>query len=443
MQRKLFAKLGIIVLLSIILLIPLAMIEAQIAARSERQDEVVEDIAASAAGAQTLVGPVLSVRYRERVTLRQRDAAGKETVQREIVERVLVLPPAVLGIDGDASVETRQRGLYRANLFHLAAHLQGHFEVPPRLGLDEGRELVDARAALVLGLGDSRGVGNDPEVKVNGRAHRFTPGGGGALDGAALQVDLGALALDGQRLEFAFPLALTGSSRLAIAPAGDATTVTLRSPWPHPSFQGRFLPLSRSVSARGFEAQWQVSHLARSFDRVLATAAGEDRGRPEALVVGFIEPVNVYLKAERAVKYGVLFVVLTFAAFFLTEVLRRLPIHPLQYLLVGLALAVFFLLLVALSEHLAFGLAYALSAAACVALIGSYLAGALGSARRGAAYGGGIAALYGVLYGVLLSEDNALLMGALLLFAALAASMLATRRIDWYRLGATAAGEAA
>jgi inner membrane protein len=160
------------------------------------------------------------------------------------------------------------------------------------------------------------------------------------------------------------------------------------------------------------------------------------------LDVAFIDPVNVYLMAERAVKYGILFVALTFAAFFLTEILMRRSIHPLQYLLVGLALAVFFLLLIALSEHIRFTLAYATSGAACVALIWTYLAGALGSRSAGAAFAGGIGLLYAVLYGVLQSEDNALLMGSLLLFAALAAVMLATRHLDWYRIGAPAAAVA-
>ena len=151
--------------------------------------------------------------------------------------------------------------------------------------------------------------------------------------------------------------------------------------------------------------------------------------------IDFIDPVNVYLQAERAVKYGVLFIALTFAGFFLTEILRRTPIHPMQYLLVGLALAIFFLLLISFSEHLSFALAYALAASACIGLISYYLAGALGGWRQGAAFGGGLVGLYGVLYGVLLSEDNALLMGSVLLFAALGTVMLTTRRLNWYSLG--------
>ena len=184
------------------------------------------------------------------------------------------------------------------------------------------------------------------------------------------------------------------------------------------------------MSKDGFGARWEISHLARNFEATLNPARGE------VLSIDFVDPVNVYLQSERAVKYGVLFITLTFAGFFLTEILRRSPIHPMQYLLVGLALAIFFLLLIAFSEHLPFPLSYGLSAVACIGLIATYLSGALGGVRQGAAFGGGLTGLYGVLYGVLLSEDNALLMGSVLLFLALGTTMLATRRLDWYRLGA-------
>jgi inner membrane protein len=435
MQKNLLYKLGLIAGLSLLLMLPLSMIEGQIAARGTRQAEVVRNIAESAAGAQTLVGPVLALRYRERVERRDKDSAnGRETIRYEVVERTRVLPPQRLDIGGEARVETRSRGIYRASLYHLALQVTGAVTVPPRLGLDPSHELVSAEAILVLGLSDPRGVGNDPEVRVNGQVHRFATGTAGLLAGAGLHIPLGEVnVVSGRSIDFDFPLDLTGSEQLAIAPAGNATTVSLKSDWQHPSFQGRFLPTTREIGADGFTARWQVSHLARNFERVLQ--AGETRGAGETLNVSFVDPVNVYLQSERAVKYGILFVTLTFAGFFLTETLQQSPIHPLQYLLVGLALAIFFLLLIALSEHVPFVWAYGVSAAACVALIAVYLAGALGSRLRASAFGAGIASLYGVLYGVLRSEDNALLMGSLLLFAALGATMLATRRIDWYRLG--------
>ncbi|HEX8987459.1 MAG TPA: cell envelope integrity protein CreD [Rhodocyclaceae bacterium] len=432
MQKKLGFKLLVIAFLSLLLLVPLQMIESQIASRSARQNEVVRNIAESAAGSQVVIGPVLAVRYRERVEAPRRDAGEARF---SVVERTLVLPPQQLDIGGAARVETRSRGLYQARLYHLAMQLTGKAAIPPHLGLDRDHDIVSAQATLVMGVSDPRGVGNDPEVRVNGAVHRLVTGTDGALGGQGMHVPLGEIDVAaGRSFDFSLPLDLTGSERLAIAPAGNATTVSLKSDWPHPSFQGRFLPIERSVTPQGFEARWKVSQLARDFDAVREAS----RGNPETLSVSFMDPVNVYLKSERAVKYGILFVVLTFGAFFVTEVLRRLRIHPLQYLLVGLALAIFFLLLIALSEHVAFVLAYGISAAACVALVGTYLAGVFGSRLQGAAFGAAIAALYGVLYGVLLSEDNALLMGALLLFAALGATMLATRRIDWYGAGAAA-----
>jgi len=440
MQKKLLHKLLAIGILSLLLLIPLSMIESQIAARSARQAGVTKNIAESAAGAQIIVGPVISVRYRERIERRTREeGSGRETTSHDVVERTRVFPLQRLDIGGDLRVDSLSRGLYRARLYHLAAQVSGNGAVPPRLGLDKA-DLVDARATLVLGISDPRVFEDDPEVRVNGLAHRLVTGTAGGLGGQGAHVPLGEFdPLAGATYEFAMPLNLTGLEQLAIAPTANATRVTLKSPWPHPSFQGRFLPQTRSVTKEGFEATWQVSHLARNFDR--AIKAGEGAGTGETLGVGLIDPVNVYLKSERAVKYGILFVVLTFAAFFLTEILRQLPIHPMQYLLVGLALAIFFLLLVALSEHLDFMAAYAISSTACVALIGTYLAGALGSRLRGAAFGAAIAALYGVLYGVLASEDNALLMGTLLLFLALGTTMLTTRKLDWYRVAPLAADE--
>jgi inner membrane protein len=152
-----------------------------------------------------------------------------------------------------------------------------------------------------------------------------------------------------------------------------------------------------------------------------------------------VEPVNLYSKVDRATKYGLLFVVLTFTGFFLFETLRQLPIHPIQYALVGLALAIFFLLLLSLSEHIAFGTAYLLAAIACVSLIGFYLACVLRSALRGAGFALALGLLYAALYGLLVSEDNALALGAGLLFAMLAAVMLATRKVDWYQVASRGA----
>ncbi|MBL8416660.1 MAG: cell envelope integrity protein CreD [Dechloromonas sp.] len=437
MDKKLLFKITAICFMSLLLLVPLALIQGQIRDRAQRQNEVQASIANSAAGPQVLIGPVIALHYRERVEVpiaeAEQGAAGKTRSQ--IVERTVMLPPEKLTMTGDTAVETRNKGIYQARLFRLDLAASGHFVVGPLPEAPGGGHIVDANAELLLGIADPRGVNNDPEVTINGKPHRFgSPGAKGKGEQEAgvkrLRIELGPLDVQREnRFDFAFPLQLTGTTRLAIAPTGESNHIALKSAWPHPNFGGRFLPTVRSVSKEGFTAQWEISHLARNFEATLNPARGE------LLSIDFIDPVNVYLQSERAVKYGVLFIVLTFAGFFLTEILRRSPIHPMQYLLVGLALAIFFLLLIAFSEHLPFYAAYGLAAAACIGLIATYLSGALGGLRPGLAFGAGLTGLYGVLYGVLLSEDNSLLMGSVLLFLALGTTMLATRKLNWYGLG--------
>jgi inner membrane protein len=170
-------------------------------------------------------------------------------------------------------------------------------------------------------------------------------------------------------------------------------------------------------------------------------AAGLASGGIDVAGIALVDPVNIYSKADRATKYGLLFVALTFVGFFLFELLKRLPIHPIQYGLVGLALAIFFLLLVSLSEHIAFGMAYLIASAACIGLLGLYLSAVLRSRARGASFAAMLAVLYAALYGLLASEDNALVLGTALLFVSLATLMLATRRVDWYQVaGGSAQG---
>jgi inner membrane protein len=237
-------------------------------------------------------------------------------------------------------------------------------------------------------------------------------------------------------LAFRFTLELAGSEAFAIAPLGRQTTVAMRADWAHPSFQGVFLPARHELRADGFSAHWQVSWYAAQGAERLTACRREPcpvLSVPE-LAVSFIEPVSLYQQLERASKYGFLFIGLTFTAFFLLELLRRLAIHPIQYALVGLALAIFFLLLTALAEHLAFGLAYAIATLACTGLLSIYLARVMHNRAHGLAFGAALGGLFGALYLLVQAEDYALLGGALLLFALLAAAMLATRRLDWYRL---------
>ncbi len=427
--------------LALLLLIPLAMIQSQVEARNQRQKEVKANVAQSAAGCQQVVGPLLVFTYTERVEEEEtNEKTGQVTRHIRESQGHQIVAPQELQIQGEARVEERHRGLYKAQLYHLTARLTGRFSLTPGFGMElSGRTITPGPSFLVVGIPDLRGIRNRPQVKWEGKALDFRPGIPRSRVPKGIQADLGILAFH-ETKEFAFeiPLELTGSQSLSFAPVGENTRVSLRSNWPSPSFGGRFLPLEYRIDDKGFEAQWQISSLARSLDSILKV---EGHGpTEETFEIAFMEPVNIYLQTERAVKYGFLFVGLVFAGFFFFELLRKLRIHPMQYLLVGFALAMFFLLLLSLTEHIPFLWAYLAASAASIALLGAYLVHVLRSPVHGLGFAGGLTVLFGVLYGLLMSEDNALLMGSVLLFAALAAVMLATRKLDWYGLSGKEGG---
>jgi inner membrane protein len=438
MKRMLFLKGLIIAGLALLLLIPLAMVEGQITARNQRQIETEGEIAELTAGRQQLTGPLLVVDYEEATVHEEVNEATKAVTRKVVwVEGHQVVAPKTLTLRGVAKVEERRRGLFKAQAYELDARLVGTFAVPANLGLEGTRKLRLGRATLVVGLSDLRGIRSQPALTWAGRTLGFAPGVPHGVLKQGIQVDLGPVPEPGQgELPFDLPLALRGSGAFSMAPVAESTKVTLTSPWPTPSFQGRFLA-EHAEGPQGFTASWEVFHLARNLHTILEGKGQTD----ESFGVAFQKGLNVYLMTERAAKYGFLFVGLTFAAFFFFEMLRRLPIHPIQYLLVGFALAIFFLLLLSLSERMAFGLAYGLAASACTLLLGSYLAQVLRSFRRGWGFAASLGLLFGVLYVLISSEDNALLMGSLLTFLGLAAVMIGTRRIDWYALSESGTNE--
>jgi inner membrane protein len=268
-----------------------------------------------------------------------------------------------------------------------------------------------------------------------GKDYPFQPGSNVKALGPGIHVPLERLSGEG-RVAFKFKLGLNGMDDFSIVPLGRDTEVRLTSTWPHPSFVGQYLPETRQISATGFDATWHTSWFSTNANERFQQC-GEDHCEAlngTVLGVRLIEPVDVYLMSERSVKYGFLFVFLTFGAFFLFEALKRVGIHPVQYGMVGLALALFFLLLISVSEHIAFPLAYSIAASSCVALVGFYVSHVLHHARWGVGFGAMLGALYGLLYVLLQSEDYALLLGSVLLFALLAVAMILTRQVDWYQL---------
>jgi len=441
MNRPLFYKLGAIALLTLLLLIPLSMIGGLIGERQQYQREVLQDIARSSSYSQQIVGPILVLPYVK--TIREwktHEQTGKRYEEEREQKGRLYFLPERFAFDAELSTERRARGIYEALLYHSDSRVSGLFRLPARLGLGDDLDQYRFEAPfLSVGISDVRGIRNDLRLHLNGRALEFAPGSGTAILGSGVHAVLPALDREGgQALEFAFDLKLQGTEHLRLVPVGRDSRVMLSADWPHPSFVGEYLPSRREVTDRGFTAEWQTSFFATNLEEALQRCV--QGGECQSLLgrsfgVSFLDPVDQYLKTDRAIKYALLFLALTFAAFFLFEVLKRLAVHPVQYALVGLALALFYLLLLSLSEHIAFARAYGLSAAACVGLIGFYVSFVLRSWRRGLGFAALLAALYGLLYGLLSAEDYALLMGSLLVFGVLGGFMVLTRNLDWYSVG--------
>ncbi len=439
--------------LVLLLLVPLSMIRGLVHDRENYREQAVQRVSQSMAGPQQLVGPLRVVPWKSTRRVNGAGPDGRIEVREETVEGFLLQAPATFRAGGPVEPDVRRIGLYAVRVFQWKAQVAAGF-APLPLPAVPGREYGEPY--LVLGLGDVRGLVGTPVLQVDAKALHLQPGTG------ALSTRMGGMharlplpprppAVDGAEPPRALPasqvelrMALAGTRSLGVVPVADSNHIELASRWPHLLFGGRFPASERGEGS----AAWNISSLASgaqaqlqaaALDGSVARLAGEDRGALvlDSVELSLVEPVDVYTKVDRATKYGLLFVVLTFVGVALFELVKQLRVHPLQYLLVGLALAIFFLLLLSLSEHIAFWQAYLVAAAACIGLQFVYLSGVLRSGWHAGLFAAMLTALYGALYSLLVSEDNALLMGSLLLFGILAAIMGITRKVDWYERAAT------
>ena len=437
-------KLFLIGGLLVVLLVPIFFLRGLVWERQQRGLEAAADIARSSSRDQHLVGPLLLIEAEETIrrTRSMREGDGPAEVFHEEVRqrRQRLVAPEILEIDNSLTARERRRGLFGALLYTDQLNVKARFAMPAPPPI-EG-DLIAHRwlgAAVVMGVGDARGI-QRLSLMVDGNELRVEPGSrvGFIAEGVHAPLDVSNRQA-GQAIEVRIDGQVQGTQSLHWSPLAGEARVSAQADWPHPSFQGQRLPDDPAVESNGFAATWTVSRLSSQSLQALARcevgashcSAVSDAG----FGVRLVDPVDRYLKTERAIKYALLLLVLVFGAVFFLEALRGVDVHPLQYGLTGIALAMFFLLLLSLSEHIGFGPAYAVAAAACVGLIGTYMAAVLGSRKRGWLFGALVAGLYGLLYGLLQSEDYALLMGSLALFALLACVMLATRRLDWRRVG--------
>ena len=434
---RFWIKLAFVFAMTLAILVPLALIDGVIDDRQRNRAEAVEQISGTFAAAQVFGGPVLVIPYTESAEVDAAHADGGPRKMRRDEQRQWIFFPDTVEVGGPIKPSTRRLGLHAVRVYEWAGRADARFSFDIPAATDPVANRRIGRPWLSYGIADVRGLVGTPRLSVNGAPVAVLQGQG-ARDGSGLHARLPA-PLPGSRMQLTtrLDLVLGGTESLSLAPMGQQNRFALASSWPHPRLAGKFPARQPRIGADGFSAHWEISALAADAQRQYLGGRSLTSG-VDAVSVSLVDPVNAYTQADRAIKYGILFVLLTFVGFFMLELLLQLRIHPIQYGLVGLALSIFFLLLVSLSEHVAFALAYALASAACVGLIGYYLCHVLGSVLRGGGFALMLGALYAALYGLLISEDNALLMGSLLLFAILAAIMIATRKVDWYRAGATA-----
>jgi inner membrane protein len=430
MERSPIARLLVMGLLLLVLLIPLAMMTSVIWERIQRRDDAAETIAREWGAEQVVSGAVLTIPYR--YIWQERDGS-----RRERVEQAFILPVA-LTIEGTVEPEVRTRGIFDVVVYTTKVKVKGRFPPPDVSWIRPAPNAIDWESATVdVGITDPRGIGRSMTLTLGGRQIQFVPGvTANGLFSTGIRASAHPLALDAP-IAFEFDLELKGTADLDFVPIADETLVRLESTWPHPGFSGA--PLERSVSDAGFAAAWRVPFFGRGFP----SRWTRENSKPEelhaqaqasAFGVALLQPVDIYHQTDRAVKYAALFIVLTFVIAFLWEVTGGVLVHPVQYLFVGFAMCIFYLLLLSLAEHVGFDRAYFVAATATVGLLSWYWTWILRGVARAAVMCLALITLYSFLYLLLRLEDYALLAGSLGLFAMLALVMFLTRRVDWYNL---------
>jgi len=402
--------------LTLILLVPATMVGFLVGEREQRQDEAMQEAGSKWGNMQTITGPILSVPY----------TANKVT-------KNIYFLPAELNISGDINPQILKRGIYEITAYNSKLKVEGQFNQPnfSQWGISSGNVLWN-EAKILIGLSDMRGVKDKITMNWNDNILILNPGMSATkISDSGVSVMAPLDLKSAKTYKFSFDLNLNGSQSLNFIPLGKETNINLASKWANPSFDGAFLPDQRQVSKDGFTAQWKILSLNRNYPQSFSESDSYSI-KDSAFGVKFLVPIDQYQKITRSVKYAIMFIALTFLTFFFVEIFNKKRIHPIQYLLVGFALLVFYTLLLSISEHTNFNFAYILSSIATIILITLYSKAIFKNNFLSLLLGCILIILYGFMYVVLQLQDYALLMGSIGLFIVLAAVMYASRKIDWY-----------
>jgi inner membrane protein len=441
-ERTPGAKLALAIGIAFLLTIPLFSVWLLVYDRQTQSRDATASITEGWGSEQSIHGPVLVIPYRATTTETVLEN-GQNVTRTNQVRRELTLAPEVVELASDVRPQIRKRSIYEAVVYDAQVAGKARFALPADLastGVDPA-QLDLGRAELRFGLSDPRGLGANPRVNADGRALRLQPGGGSS-GGHGFFAWMDASSLGGRPLAIDFTFDFRGNGSVSLVPDAGDTAWKVHSSWPSPSFAGEFLPSSRRVADNGFDATYRIGNLAlgrslltgsdpAALRAPAAGAAGADGQQPQSARISLIQPVDPYSQVNRATKYGFLFIGFTFLALLMFDVIGGVRVSSVEYLLMGAALVLFFVLLLAFAEVIGFTPAYVLASAAIAGLNTAYASAVLASWRRAGFIGGLLVGLYSVLYVLLSLEAYSLLIGSVLLFAALAGVMYATRRIEW------------
>lgn len=418
-------KIITIFVLILLLLIPSSMIKSLIRERENRKQEVIKEISSKWGHEQTIVGPIISIPYRKYFE----DKDGKKTFS---ILYMHFLPDNI-DITGKIFPKIRYRAIYEAVLYNTQVVITGNFSYPQIDEMDIPKEnIVWSGAYISFGISDMRGIKEQIEAKINNIAISMNPG---IESNDVIASGVSAKIQIKERVEsysFKFALNLNGTHQISFVPVGKLTTVSMSSSWPDPSFDGAYLPVERSIRKDGFTAKWKVLHLNRDYPQYWK--GNKHKVYDSSFGVKLFIPIDIYQKSMRTAKYAIMFIVFTFMAFFFSEVMNKMRVHPIQYLLIGLAITMFYTLLISISEHINFDTAYLISSLAVIILIAGYAKSVLKHIYLSIMVGCILAILYAYFYLLLQLENYALLLGSIGLFVVLSLVMFMTRKIDWYSI---------
>lgn len=437
-MKMFFTKSFALFVLFLVLQIPLNWTESTINERSNYRQQAINSIAQNQANAQTIIGPVLSIPYTRTYWYEHEDGDKKIVREQRVENRSLSLLPNNLNTTTTSTVEERKKGIFPVPVFNNALTITGDFTIPDinTLKVNEDDVITIKKSTLNLSIADQRGIKSVKPLDINNHSVQFLPGTDLFLQnnqGLHTFINYDYLSAN---TTFKIELSLIGTKSYSIVPIGAQNKLSMESNWPHPQFIGSQLPDERNINNAGFTANWQTTELATNihtlWNKCQSSANDCQALLDQEVGVSLFESVDIYQQTTRTAKYGLLFLAITFATFLLYEVLCQLNIHPVQYGLVGLALALFFLLLLSFAEHIGFARAYLIASTSCITLLSFYVHAVLKHWLRTSLFSTILISLYAAIYVILQLEDAALLTGSVLLFGLLALAMTLTRKIDWY-----------